>query len=91
MNVIDIFHFTTILLLTFSFFCAFFRLLMGPSLPDRVVSLELMSVISIGIICAEAITTGERVFLEVAVILALVSFLGTIAFAFYMKNEDRPE
>ncbi|MEM5788759.1 MAG: cation:proton antiporter [Syntrophobacteraceae bacterium] len=71
-----------LLMLTIIF--AFIRLVRGPSLPDRVVALDLMSTAAIGVISLYAISTNEPVFLDVALIVALVAFLGTIAFAYYI-------
>ena len=65
---------------------AFVRLLRGPSLPDRVIALDILTVFGIGIIVAFAIATDQPVFIDVASVLALVSFLGTIAFAAYVER-----
>lgn len=65
------------------------RLLRGPKMPDRIVSLDLMVTLGIGIIAAYAIATEQAVFLDVATILALIAFLGTTAFATYLQR--RPE
>lgn len=64
----------------------FVRLVRGPSLPDRVVALDLIGTLSIGVIAAYAIALNDPIFLDVAVVLALISFLGTIAFAFYVQR-----
>jgi multicomponent Na+:H+ antiporter subunit F len=64
----------------------FVRLVKGPSLPDRVIALDLMSVIGIGLIATYAIATGQPILLDVAIILALLSFLGTVAFARYVER-----
>lgn len=65
---------------------AFTRLLRGPNLPDRVIALDILSVLGIGIIVAFAIATDQPVFIDVASVLALVSFLGTVAFAAYIER-----
>ena len=65
---------------------AFIRLLQGPSLPGRVIALDFMSVLSIGIIVIFAVVTDQPVFVDVATVLALVSFLGTVAFAAYVER-----
>ncbi len=63
------------------------RLIRGPSLPDRVVALDLISILAAGITAIYAIASGQAVFLDVATILALVSFLGTVAFARYVEKQ----
>ena len=67
---------------------AFIRVLRGPSLPDRVIALDILSVFGIGIIVAFAIATDQPVFIDVASVLALVSFLGTVAFAAYVERRS---
>lgn len=65
---------------------AFVRLVLGPSLPDRVVALDLMTTLGMGVIATYAIVNDDPIFLDVAIVLALVSFLGTIAFAYYVER-----
>lgn len=64
---------------------AFYRLLIGPSLADRVVALDLVAAMTVSIIAFFAIVTGEPVLLDVVAVVALTSFLGTIAFAYYIE------
>ena len=63
------------------------RLIRGPSLPDRVVALDLISILVAGTTAIYAVATGEAVFLDVATILALIAFLGTVAFARYIEKQ----
>jgi multicomponent Na+:H+ antiporter subunit F len=72
--------------LVVALFLAFVRLVRGPSLPDRVVALELCGTVVIGMIAVQAIITEQSVLLDVAIGLALVSFLGTVAFARYVQR-----
>ena len=64
----------------------FVRLVRGPSLPDRVVAIDLMNTLGIGIIASYAIAAGQAAFLDVAIAMALISFLGTVAFAYYIER-----
>jgi multicomponent Na+:H+ antiporter subunit F len=66
------------------------RLLRGPSLPMRVVALDLMASLSVGFIAAYAVLTEQPLFLDVALVLALIAFLGTVAFAFYIEKGGLP-
>jgi multicomponent Na+:H+ antiporter subunit F len=72
-------------------FLAFVRLAWGPSLPDRVVALDLIGIISVGIIAAYDILTEQPVLLDAAIVVALVSFLGTVAFARYVERRRQDE
>jgi multisubunit Na+/H+ antiporter MnhF subunit len=65
------------------------RLVLGPSLADRVVSLDLVTVLLIAVAALLALKTGEAVYLDLGLALALVGFLATVAFARYA--ERRPE
>lgn len=67
-------------------FLAFFRLMRGPSVPDRVVALDLTALIVMAAIALYQIWTNEPVLLDAAIVLALVAFLGTVAFARYLER-----
>jgi multicomponent Na+:H+ antiporter subunit F len=67
----------------------FVRIVRGPSLPDRVVALELSGTLVVGIIAAYGILTAQAVVLDVAIALALISFLGAIAFARYLERANQ--
>jgi len=70
--------------------CAVLRLIRGPDLADRVVALDLIALISVGIITINAVRTGHAIYLDAAIALALISFLGTVAFAFYLEQGGTP-
>lgn len=75
--------------LLFCVLLTFFRLVRGPRLPDRVVALDLIAVLCVGIILLDAMLTGQSYFLRAAIVLALVAFLGTIGFALYFQRRSR--
>jgi multicomponent Na+:H+ antiporter subunit F len=62
------------------------RLVLGPTLPDRIVGLDYLTKVSIGIIVAYAIYLDTALYLDVAIFVALISFMGTIAFAYYLEQ-----
>lgn len=68
---------------------AFVRLVRGPTLPDRVVALDLIGVLIVGVIVVAASATGQQALLDVAIVIALISFVGTIAYARYIERESR--
>ena len=70
---------------------AFVRLVRGPTLPDRVVALDLMGVLAVGMIAAYSVATDQPVLMDPAAVLALVGFLGTVAFARYLERRGRNE
>lgn len=75
------------IIVAIAFCIAFIRLVIGPSLADRVVVLDLMSTIAAGLICLYAIITDRYMFTDAAMVLVLILFLGTIAFAYYLEKK----
>lgn len=73
--------------LSVAFLLAFYRLVAGPSLADRVVALDLFAMISVGVISVYDLATEQPVLLDVATVLALVGFLGTVAYAHYVGRK----
>ncbi len=65
---------------------AFLRLALGPSLPDRVVALDLVASLLVGLIAVSAVETGDVIFLRVAMVVALFNFVGTIGFCWYLQR-----
>ena len=82
--VIDVIGSAALTLLMLTIALSFIRLYKGPSLPDRVVALDLLTTVGIAITAVYAVITERPVILDVATILALISFLGTIAFAYFI-------
>ena len=70
---------------------AFVRLARGPSLSDRVIALDLIAVLAVGLIAMVAFEAEQAVFLDAAIVLALVAFLGTVAFARYLERRAHDE
>ncbi|UYG08485.1 monovalent cation/H+ antiporter complex subunit F [Halomonas sp. M4R1S46] len=73
-------------LLTLALGLVFLRLFRGPGLPDRVVALELFATITVGIIGLLAIATDIALLLDVAIVMALMSFMATIGFARFLER-----
>ena len=57
------------------------RVIIGPTLPDRVVALDMLVAIAIGFIAVLGIRTGQTLYADIAIALGLVGFLATVAFA----------
>jgi multicomponent Na+:H+ antiporter subunit F len=77
------------LMLTVAALLALVRVVRGPTLPDRVVAIDLIGVLIVGVIVVGAAATGEHAFLDVAIVIALISFVGTVAYARYVEREGR--
>lgn len=82
--------YASFILVMLSLAVAFVRLARGPSLADRVVALDMMTVSIIAVCGVAAVATGVYALLDVALVLALVGFLATVALArFAERREDR--
>lgn len=69
-----------------SFLLVFIRLTKGPTLPDRVIALDLIGIISAAFIVAYAISVRQSAYLDVAITITLIAFLSTVAFARYIQR-----
>ena len=78
-------------ILTLSVLLIFFRFLKGPSISDRVIALDLLITTGIGIIAVYSIIVNQSTFLDIAMILALIAFLGTVAFSYYLEKRRNNE
>jgi multicomponent Na+:H+ antiporter subunit F len=83
------FHQIVLAMLMATVVMAFIRLLLGPDLPDRVVALELIGVTVVGIIIVHALQMERPVFLDAAIVVALIGFLGTVTFARFLEKKAR--
>ena len=67
-----------------SMFLVTLRVVRGPTLADRVLALDLLTMVCIGFVAAFALRTGFQHYLDIAIALCLVGFLSTVAFARYI-------
>ena len=78
----------TLVTLGLALVIAFVRLVKGPTLPDRIVAMDLFGVLVVGIIVVLAGWNGVRATLDAAIVIALIGFLGTVAYATYVERGD---
>lgn len=74
--------------LSLSTIFVFIRFLKGPTIADRVISFDLMVTIGIGAIAVYSILTGQGTFLDIAMVVALIGFLSTVAFSYYLEKRQ---
>ena len=72
---------TMVLALVLAAALGILRFLLGPSDTDRVVALDILFAAAIGLCVAAALASGRVLFLDVAIGLALVGFVATVAWA----------
>lgn len=65
---------------------ATFRLIRGPSLPDRIMALDLIAIIVVAVLAVSAIAFNATVLLDIAIVMALISFIGTVAFSLFIQK-----
>lgn len=68
---------------------AVIRLIRGPNLGDRILALDMISVLATGFIVGVAVLTGFSLYVDIAIALALVGFLATVALARYLMSRAR--
>lgn len=76
----------TLVLLGLALLLSVVRIVIGPTLADRVLALDLMTVIAMGFVGTIAIRTGLMLYLDIAIALALLGFLATVALARYIMS-----
>lgn len=73
-------------ILTLSMVLVIYRMVRGPKQADRVIALDLLSVLVVALVSLYALFSKSSVLLDVALAYALVAFLGTVAFARYIER-----
>jgi multicomponent Na+:H+ antiporter subunit F len=85
-DVLDVTVTFALIVLSVALILALVRLVLGPTLPDRIIALDLTAILSVGIIATYSISTSESTLLDAALVLALIVFLGTVVFARYLER-----
>jgi multicomponent Na+:H+ antiporter subunit F len=83
---VDLSTMIALVLLTIALLIAVIRVVIGPTLADRVLALDMLTTLAMGFVGAIAIRTGLTLYLDIALSLALLGFLATVAFARYMLS-----
>ncbi len=89
MSLYDFLYYVILPLLSIALVVVFVRFIKGPTIVDRIVALDLIVTIGIGIISIYSIIYNQPNFLDIALILALIAFLGTVAFTYYLEKRDK--
>ena len=77
---------TALVTLSVALLIALYRLVKGPTLPDRVVAMDLIGVLVVGVIVMLAASTQVPATLDAAIVIALISFVGTLGYATYIER-----
>ena len=79
-----------LIILGLAMLLALLRIIGGPTLADRILGLDMLTVLGVGIIAVFAVRTGLYLYIDIAIALALVGFLSTAAFARYLLSRRTP-
>ncbi|WP_373270874.1 MULTISPECIES: Na(+)/H(+) antiporter subunit F1 [Bacillus] len=63
-----------------------YRVIKGPSVPDRVVALDAIGINLVAIIALVSILLRTNAFLEVILLIGILAFIGTVAFSKYIEK-----
>ncbi|OAH54696.1 MULTISPECIES: Na(+)/H(+) antiporter subunit F1 [Bacillaceae] len=77
---------TAIVLFSIAIAISLFRVLKGPTLPDRIVAFDVIGVNLISIVAVLSVVLMTKAYLEVILIIAILAFISTIAFSKYIER-----
>ena len=75
-------------MLTVALLLAAWRLLRGPGLPDRILALDTLYVISLALLIVIGIRFDNAVNFEVAMVISMLGFVGTVVLSKYLSRAD---
>jgi len=78
-------------ILSLTFLITVIKVIHGPTLPDRILALDMLVAVAIGFIAVVGIKTGYTLYLDIAIALGLVGFLATVAFARFIMARGHIE
>lgn len=64
------------------------RIFLGPTLPDRVVALDNIATNNVAVIVVLSLRSGSEVYIDAALVIAILSFLGTVAISKYLMRRS---
>ena len=86
----DILNICFIVLVVCCFFCLI-RAWLGKSIPDRMVAIDIMGTLAVGMTALWAIITSRGFFIDIALAWIFLSFIGTLALAKYLAHKTLDE
>ncbi|SFN35550.1 multicomponent Na+:H+ antiporter subunit F [Paenimyroides ummariense] len=91
MTVEDYIAYVVMPIICLAIFFIILRFIKGPQVVDRVVALDLMITVGVAFITLFSIVVNNPMFLEEAMIMALIAFLSSVAFSYYIFKRKRDE
>ncbi|HKK74554.1 MAG TPA: monovalent cation/H+ antiporter complex subunit F [Saprospiraceae bacterium] len=87
MNLFTAAAYIAIVMISISILLTLIRFIKGPTLPDRVISLDVFSANLLAILAIYSVLAEEKAYLNVALIMSLIAFVGTMTFAYYLVQK----
>ncbi|MGF9713655.1 Na(+)/H(+) antiporter subunit F1 [Paenibacillus sp. JMULE4] len=78
--------FVALIILSLSILGCMYRVLKGPSMPDRIIALDSVGIQLIAIVAILSIMLRTQAYLEIILLIGILAFLGTIAFSKYIER-----
>lgn len=82
------FYWISLIVISFAFVGLLFRLVKGPTIADRVVALDALGVALVSIVGLLSLILETEFFLEIILLLSILSFIGTTAFAKFIERGE---
>lgn len=76
----------SLILLSLAVIGSMFRLLMGPSIPDRVAALDTIGILLLAMIAVIGMLNRTAVYFDIILVIGILTFIGTTAFARYIER-----
>jgi multicomponent Na+:H+ antiporter subunit F len=77
------------IVLALALILAGWRMVRGPSFADRFVALDMLTAVAVGFAALTALSTGRGAFLDIALGVALINFIATVAFAVFLERKRK--
>lgn len=78
-----------IFILTVCLLLVLYRIIRGPHHADRIIALDLLSILVVALTALFAVFFNNAIFIDVSIAYALVAFLGTASFARYLERSEK--
>ncbi len=78
----------SLLLVSFSMLGFIYRVIKGPSIPDRIIALDAIGINLVAIVAIVSILLKTSAFLEVILLLGILAFIGTVAFSKFLEKGE---
>ncbi|ASJ10600.1 cation:proton antiporter [Thermococcus sp. P6] len=78
--------FYAVVVIVISAFLALFRVLLGPSVPDRVVGVDTVNTLIVAAMVLLGAAYDRTIYIDIAIVYALLSYVGTLAIARYLQG-----